>query len=583
MRPSTSVLVHLLGLLCISQCRRSNAESTIVYHKDQEVSYQGVCDNSIETFLSIPYGQDTGGEHRFKPPRPYVPQPGSVIDAQTNGPACPQPHGAFSFPLYLSNITDISEDCLHLNIYRPKGTSCNDKLPVMLYIHGGSFFLGSKDEISIQPEGLIRRSVGMGQPVLAVYINYRLGVFGFAQSTALKSEGSENAGLRDQRLAIEWTRDNIAHFGGDPDQITILGQSSGGLAVGMQIMAYGASKPVPFQRASCESQALEPGITGHFTLDAMGDVADYTGCNTSSLQSAETVRCLRGLGMKQLQHAQETTHRDGPGANIGDQWLPVVDGEGGFLPDAPSKLIAEGRFADVSSVMIGWCEDDGNYFVGKPKTDADVFKFFTRYLPAMTHKNVRRLLALYPASDFSHSPSGDLPAQTYRAGRILRDIVFTCQPIHYGQAIAKAGGDVYLWDQNQTMYDEILTSLGTPGYGVIHTSNFAYQFGNLSHYDIDNFPYHPNESDFALRDHQSSSWASFVKFGHPSDARYRTLKGWQPGVSQEDDVDVYVIGGPHEGLFAEDGPGSGPVFAAQKLKERCAFINSPEIIRQLQY
>ncbi len=353
-----------------------------------------------------------------------------------------------------------------------------------------------------------------------------------------------------------------------------------GLAVGMQIMAYGGSKPISFQQASCESQALEPGITGNFTLDAMSDVTEYVGCNTSSLQSADTIACLRGLSMRQLQHAQEATHRDGPGANIGDQWLPVVDGD--VLPDAPSKLIAEGRFANVSATMIGWCEDDGNFFVGTLTSDSDVFQFFHRYLPGMSGENVRKLLALYPVSDFSDNPSVALPAQTYRAGRILRDILFTCQPIHYGQALAKAG-NVFLWDQNQTMYDEILASLGGTGYGVIHTSNFAYQFGNLSHYNVDGFPYHPNQSDFALRDRQSSSWASFANFGHPSDVRCGTLKGWQPAFAKKDEVDVYVIGGPHEGLFAEDGPRAGPVFGAQKLRERCAFINSPEIIQQLQY
>jgi carboxylesterase type B len=98
------------------------------------VTYQGVCENGIETFLSIPYGQDTGGENRFKPPRPYVPRHGSVFDATKKGPACPQPHGAYAFPLYLSNITSISEDCLHLNVYRAEGTRSNAKLPVMLYV-----------------------------------------------------------------------------------------------------------------------------------------------------------------------------------------------------------------------------------------------------------------------------------------------------------------------------------------------------------------------------------------------------------------------------------------------------------------
>ena len=133
------------------------------------------------------------------------------------------------------------------------------------------------------------------------------------------------------------------------------------------------------------------------------------------------------------------------------------------------------------------------------------------------------------------------------------------------------------------MHNEILVYLDEPGYGVIHTSNFAYEFGNLSHYNVDGFPYHPNKSDFALRDRQSGSWAAFANFGRPSDPQYHTLRGWEPAFPKKGEVDIYVIGGPHEGLSATAGPRSDHAVAAQKLKERCAFLNSPEIIKQLQY
>jgi carboxylesterase type B len=135
----------------------SYSKGPVVHDVTSDVTYRGINSNSIDTFLSIPYGKDT------------------IIDATKPGPACPQPKGAYASPLYLSNITDVSEDCLHLNVYRPEGTGCEDRLPVMLYIHGGSFFIGSKDELTIQPEGLIARSVEMGVPVLSVNINYRLG------------------------------------------------------------------------------------------------------------------------------------------------------------------------------------------------------------------------------------------------------------------------------------------------------------------------------------------------------------------------------------------------------------------------
>ena len=133
------------------------------------------------------------------------------------------------------------------------------------------------------------------------------------------------------------------------------------------------------------------------------------------------------------------------------------------------------------------------------------------------------------------------------------------------------------------MFNEILVSLGTPGDGVIHTSNFAYEFGNLSHYNVDNFPYRPNKTDFILRNKQSRSWSSFANFGSPSLAGHDTLHGWTPAFKKDGEIDIYVIGGPYEGLSAENGPHSTSVVAAERLKERCSFLNSPEIIKQLQY
>lgn len=152
-------------------------------------------------------------------------------------------------------------------------------------------------------------------------------MFGFAQSSALHAEGSENAGVRDQRIAIEWVKSHIAAFGGDPDKITIHGQSSGGLAVGIQILAFGASKPAPFHRAIAQSQVIEAGITGNYTRNAMQRLANATGCNTSDLQTSATVACLRNRTMSELVNAQTKTHMDGVDANIGDEWLPVVDGD----------------------------------------------------------------------------------------------------------------------------------------------------------------------------------------------------------------------------------------------------------------
>ncbi|KAI6946598.1 hypothetical protein KC318_g14987 [Hortaea werneckii] len=563
--------------------RLATASAPAAYDCSGDVTYTGTYRSGVEAFLSIPYAQDTGGEHRFKPPRSYVPTRGTEISATVAGPTCPQQKGAPFAPLFLQNVTDVSEDCLHLNIERPNGTQPHAKLPVMVFIHGGSFILGSKDEPVSQPPGLILQSVANGLPVLVVEINYRLGVFGFAKSTALAEEGSANAGIKDQRLALEWVKAHIESFGGDSDRITIFGQSSGGLAVGLQILAYGAEKPVPFQQAIAESQILEPQLTGNVTDRAMNRLVNAVGCNNTDVHTSTTISCLRDLSLEDLLSAQTATHEDGPGANIGDEWMPIVDGD--IVPDAPSTLIAKGRFADITT-MVGWCEADTAPFTPTTiQTDNDTYTFLQEYAPGMSPDNISKLMSLYPVSDFSANPSANLSAQFHRSARILRDILMVCEPQYYGRALASKGNPVYVYDQNQTMLQGPLESTGSVGLGVVHTSEFAYVFGNLSTYDVNGYPYHPRAEDYALVERESRSWSTFAAIGRPSLDRYHdTLDGWCPAFAEGNDTaGIFVIGGPFEGFSAAEGSPSESVVAAQKLEERCAFIDSPEIIDQLRW
>lgn len=142
------------------------------------VSYSGLYANEVEGFLGIRFAHDTGGKNRFKPPVPFTPSAGSTIDATDTGPACPQEvvkPGSASLSLSLTSVTDISEDCLRLNVWRPNGTKAGDKLPVLAYIYGGGFTSGTKDDVISQPGGMILQSIENGLPVMAVEMNYRLG------------------------------------------------------------------------------------------------------------------------------------------------------------------------------------------------------------------------------------------------------------------------------------------------------------------------------------------------------------------------------------------------------------------------
>jgi carboxylesterase type B len=447
----------------------------------------------------------------------------------------------------------------------------------------GSFWWGSNMEPTFKPDGLVQQSVAGEHPVIHVAMNYRLGFFGFTQSDSLRAEGSENAGLRDQRLAIEWVRDNIEIFGGDPENITIFGQSSGGLAIGMHILAYGGTKPLPFQRGIAESQSLEPGITGNFSRDALSAVVDFVGCNTTDLQAVDTISCLRGMDTETLLNASITTYASDIGHNVGDIWLPVVDGD--FLPAPPSQLIDEGRFGKAY-FMTGWTQDDLNFYTNVSiATSDDTYDFVRSYLSAMAEKSLDDLLDLYPVAEFAPPSGTNLTAEFYRSARIFRDILMVCPSLYLGAAMHKTySAPVYHYDFNQTILDPILEhTINVSHLGVVHTSEFAYVFGNVEAYNNSGNPINLTASDYALQERASRSWSAFASTGFPTRSGEVTVQGWLDAYSTPNQTHVEVVGGPWEGWWPLSGADSPDVVSKQKLVERCAFLNSPEIIHGLQY
>lgn len=147
-----------------------------VIDADHGVTYKGFTRNGVEVFQGIRFGLDTGGEYRFRPPRPHVSERGAVIDARNLGAACPQETGRSRGPLSLGVITNVSEDCLNLNIVRPNATlSHGAKLPVMLWMYGGGLWVGYNGEPTTKGDGVVLESIENGLPVVHVTINYRLG------------------------------------------------------------------------------------------------------------------------------------------------------------------------------------------------------------------------------------------------------------------------------------------------------------------------------------------------------------------------------------------------------------------------
>lgn len=204
--------------------------------------------SNVETFNGIPFAKPPVGQLRLKPPQPLTSAVGNV-DGTAIPKACPQ----FFFSLDESNFptnilgeilntplfqaaTNAGEDCLTLNVQRPAGTTSNSKLPVLFWIFGGGFELGSTQ--MYDGTSLVQESVSQGKPILFVAVNYRVGGFGFLPGKEILADGSANLGLLDQRLGLQWVADNIASFGGDPDKVTIWGESAGSISVLDQMALY---------------------------------------------------------------------------------------------------------------------------------------------------------------------------------------------------------------------------------------------------------------------------------------------------------------------------------------------------------
>jgi para-nitrobenzyl esterase len=299
----------------------------------------GSDDGATRTFAGIPYAAPPVGSRRFAPPEPAPERP-APLDATRPRPACVQPRAGSS---------EISEDCLHLNITTPNPPQPDR--PVLVWIPGGSFISGQgADE---DPRRLVA-----DHDVVVVTVNHRLGVLGFLAHPQLSTEAADgasgNQGLGDQRAALRWVRTNIAAFGGDPRNVTLLGQSSGASSGCLHTVS-------PASEGLFDRVVLQSGVcalTGNETPTlAQGEASGVAIATALGCDPVTAAACLRAATPDALAEAVEDA---GLAAVVAG--TPLVDGTS--LPDQPATLLVGGEVADVP-VVVGSTRDEATIFIAE--------------------------------------------------------------------------------------------------------------------------------------------------------------------------------------------------------------------------
>ncbi|VDC05627.1 unnamed protein product [Peniophora sp. CBMAI 1063] len=426
-----SVNAGLVALVTAVPTRRAAPTVTL-----DDGTFTGAASGTVNKWLGIPFAKPPVGDLRFNLPEAVDPYTGTYT-VTAYGPACPQQ--SVDLPLISGLAGDAidfivntiygavfpdDEDCLTINVVAPTGVNSTSKLPVVAWIFGGGFELGSPS--MYDGSVIVQKSIDIGEPVIYVSMNYRVSAWGFIAGQEVKDAGVGNLGLRDQRLALQWVQKYISQFGGDPNKVTIWGESAGAISVGMQMVANNGNNEGLFRAGFMQSGSPLPvGDIAHGQkyYDAL---VDATGCSGSS----DTLQCLRGVSYDTLKKAVDEAPSIFSYQSLSLAYLPRVDGD--FITDAPQKLVQQGKVANVPFIT-GDCDDEGTLFGlanANITTEAELKEYFlTYYAPDATDEEVATTLAAYPADITQGSPfdTGVLNAitpQFKRIAALLGDLVF---------------------------------------------------------------------------------------------------------------------------------------------------------------
>ena len=416
----------------------------------------GTSDAGVFSFKGIPYAAPVVEENRWRPPQPALPWSG-VRDATDFGPACPQPARRDRDV----GIGQMAEDCLTLNVYGPSGA---DSAPVMIWIHGGAFRIGSAAQRVYDGSAFAERGV------VLVTLNYRLGRFGFFAHPALEESG--NFGLMDQVAALRWVQANIEAFGGDPENVTIFGESAGGSSV-LYLLASPGTEGL-FHRAIVQSGGGHQ-LSGYverrrLTRPSLIDQGiEFAGAGKTAAE-------LRSLSVDEVLGSRTI------GGGVGSV-APVIDGD--LVPADPGVRLQGGHFHRVP-VLVGANSWEASVLAAFGTSPEDAVK--AARLDPDTYAR------LYPDAD---------------AAAAWGDAAFLAGARHVARSVADRDVPAYLYH-----FDYVIEARRNRVRGASHGSDVVFVFNSLGRSPM--LARFLTEPDRNMADRMQEYWVNFARTGDPN-------------------------------------------------------------------
>lgn len=471
---------------------------------------QGVKEESgIWSFKGIPYAQPPLGELRWKEPQ----SPKNWTGTRKADHFAPQAMQRYIYSDMVFRSNGTSEDCLYLNVWAP-AKAASKKLPVLVYFYGGGFTAGDGSEPRYDGESMAKKGI------VAVTINYRLGIFGFLAHPELTKESphhaSGNYAFLDQHAALVWVQKNIAAFGGDPAKVTIAGESAGAGSVCAQ-MASPLSKGL-FIRAIAESGSVfgtspTPSLT----------VAEQRGVQFGATAGANSLSELRKLSADRLLELTANTR------------FPVaVDGY--FFPESPLTIFATGKQMDIP-LLAGWNSAEVTYhsLLGKDTPTLDSYK---KAVQKAYGEKAAEVLKLYVANTDAEVPQ---VATDLASDRFISYITWKFIDLH-----GKTNGYPvyrYLFTRKRPPMVSDTTS-DNKSLGAAHASEIEYALGNLRYNKV----YAWTPDDYKVSETMLTYFANFIKSGNPNGEGLPIWYGLQSSIPKVMIIDVNSQSQPEKNL-----------------------------------